>query len=466
MSERYLVIDSRVIDKTENAEIAVRPAIKDAANPLFGEEKPWEQRFDNLYPNTLYDEEENLFKCWYSPFTVDAPAKEMSLERRQTEKYPERPHKGTREMGVCYATSKDGINWDKPELGLLEYDGNTKNNLVMRGPHGAGVLLDAREANPSRRYKIITGMSSSSLGIAVCFSPDGVTWSEPKMCPLINPYRVDGTHYNALWVEELGEYVGFTRLRDQREGGSESIKKLHAAWPLRQVGRTTSLDFEKWTEAVAVFEGENENLQIYSMPVFKHGNIYLGLPVIHNQETDRAWTELAWSPDTIEWHRVCPGSALIPNSDFVGDYDWGCAYSAAYPVFRNEEILLYYGGSNWLHFGWRNAYLCLARIRPDGFAGYEQISSRESGTVTTAPIEAGRNGVRISADVSDIGNVSVKLIDGSDGRRIAESEPIVDGVTDAVVKWREGFSFDSVAGHKVRFEFSINGARLFSFVLD
>ena len=31
---------------------------------------------------------------------------------------------------VCYAVSKDGIEWDKPKLGILEYNGNKNNNLV------------------------------------------------------------------------------------------------------------------------------------------------------------------------------------------------------------------------------------------------------------------------------------------------------------------------------------------------
>ena len=31
---------------------------------------------------------------------------------------------------VCYAVSKDGIKWEKPALGLVEFAGNTQNNLV------------------------------------------------------------------------------------------------------------------------------------------------------------------------------------------------------------------------------------------------------------------------------------------------------------------------------------------------
>ena len=32
---------------------------------------------------------------------------------------------------VCYAESKDGINWDKPALGLFSKKGFEKNNILM-----------------------------------------------------------------------------------------------------------------------------------------------------------------------------------------------------------------------------------------------------------------------------------------------------------------------------------------------
>src|ERR1051325_4494898 len=40
---------------------------------------------------------------------------------------------------VCYATSKDGIAWEKPKLGLVEYQGGKQNNLVA---------LDGQDAMP------------------------------------------------------------------------------------------------------------------------------------------------------------------------------------------------------------------------------------------------------------------------------------------------------------------------------
>ena len=116
---RYLLLDSRIIDKLDNAKLSVGKITKHPANPLFLEDKPWEKRFDNLYGNVIYDKENKLYKCWYSPFIVDHSAKGMTLAER------EKPYKDppNREMGICYAVSKDGITWIKPELGLIEFEG-------------------------------------------------------------------------------------------------------------------------------------------------------------------------------------------------------------------------------------------------------------------------------------------------------------------------------------------------------
>ena len=33
-----------------------------------------------------------------------------------------------------YAVSEDGVNWHKPILGMFEYKGSTRNNIVIEGP--------------------------------------------------------------------------------------------------------------------------------------------------------------------------------------------------------------------------------------------------------------------------------------------------------------------------------------------
>lgn len=73
-STRRLLLDPRIVDSTRNARLAIGEAKKHSANPLFGEDKPWESRFDNVYANVIYDQQEKIYKCWYNPYLIDRSA--------------------------------------------------------------------------------------------------------------------------------------------------------------------------------------------------------------------------------------------------------------------------------------------------------------------------------------------------------------------------------------------------------
>jgi hypothetical protein len=251
------------------------------------------------------------------------------------------------------------------------------------------------------------------------------------------------THNNAFWAPTLGRYVGITRSWGKQKG--------------RQVARIESDDFITWTKEKVVLEGLDKNLQTYAMPVFFYGGVYLGLVAIHQQDPDRVWTELTWSSDTKNWNRVCPGSTLIPCSEKKLDYDYGCVYPCAYPVFLKDEIRLYYGGSDYLHFGWRNGSLCLATLRPDGFAGYEPESNKAPAVLTTTMIPYNGHVIQISADINKGGWVKASIID-KDGISIAAAATVLKTVSDEPLMFKEKIELN-----EVRLQFELSSAKLYSF---
>lgn len=448
--QRYLLLDTRIVEHAQNAELTLGVVRKHSGNPLFGEDKPWEMRFDNLYANVVYDDEEHLYKCWYSPFIVDNSSKGMSPQQREEVKY-RAPR--NREMAICYATSQDGLTWVKPELGLVEYDGSKANNILWRGggdtwalqagPHGSGIFKDLQDPDPTRRYKAF--LKSEILSVA--FSADGIHWEPPIACPEAN--SAGDTHNNAFWAPTLGKYVGITRQWSKQFG--------------RQVAWTSSVDFVNWKKTQIVLEGLDEKHQTYAMPVCFHGGVYIGLVVIHDQDTDRVWTELTWSPDTKTWHRVFPGTPLIPNGD-EGECDWGCVYAAACPVFLEDEIRLYYGGSDGLHTSWRNGFFCLATLRPDGFAGYRASDAAEPATVTTTPIFDGTALLQISADFAEGGSLLVRVL-GEEQQVLAQSQPMASTVSDAEVRWLDDSALDVIETRPAQLQFAFQEATVFSFSL-
>ena len=95
---RYLLLDSRNVDKATGSRLVLGPVQKHPGNPLFKEDRPWEVRFDNLYPNVTLDIRDGIYRCWYSPFIVDTVVSATPPEQRGKVRYQPRE----REMGICH----------------------------------------------------------------------------------------------------------------------------------------------------------------------------------------------------------------------------------------------------------------------------------------------------------------------------------------------------------------------------
>jgi len=232
---------------------------------------------------------------------------------------------------------------------------------------------------------------------------------------------------------------------------------VHSPRGIRTVLRTESEDFINWTKPVEVLRGPTRAAQVYSMPVFWYGGVYIGLPAIYRIDTDkRVHTELAWSPDTVTWNRIEPGAQLIPLSKEAGALDWGCIYAAAVPVVMEDEIRIYYSAQKKEH-GWQPGWLCMATMRPDGWAGYEQEDVKKPGVVTTTAIPYGGKPLRITADVAKGGSVGVSVVDDN-GQDVARAAPVPETVSDERLVWDK-----EIEPGKIRLRFAFSNAKLFSF---
>jgi hypothetical protein len=433
---RHLFLNSGIVESTNNLALRVGRVVKDARNPLFKEDKPWEVRYDNVYANVMYDSHSKLYRCWYSPFIVDPAVSESS--RSDWGKIEYRPR--SREMGVCYAESSDGLSWRKPELGLVEFQGNTAKNLVVRGPHGSGVSYDPYDKDPARRYK----MFFLGRALSASFSTDGIHWG--SAVPLPSLKAAADTHNNAQWMPRLNRYVGITRLFDREKSQ-------------RLVARTESENFLDWTppqEVLRCVENAPEN-QTYAMPIFEYGDVYLGSVMIFNKPSDTVWCELPWSPDTIKWERIDIDTPLIPLGANTS-YDCGCVYAAAKPIVTEKEILLYYGASNGPHTGWRDGFFCLSRLRLDGFAGLTATYGK--GTVVTKPIQVTSPNLRINAEAAS-GAIRVGVLN-ADTCQLEKAVPVRSDSVDSPVTWN-GSDLSSLIGKKVQFVFELESAKAYSF---
>ena len=172
----YLLLDSRVVGEARGVRLVLGPVRKHPANPLFGEDRPWEPRGDNYYANVLYDEEERVYKCWYNPFVTSELDEQTPRAERKNVKW----HVSNRMFGLCYATSTDGLHWEKPNLGLTEFRESKENNILLLRVHGPGIVKDMNESDPQRRYKMIGAVDGLGAHRVWC-SPDGLRWGAPEI---------------------------------------------------------------------------------------------------------------------------------------------------------------------------------------------------------------------------------------------------------------------------------------------
>ena len=89
-----------------------------------------------------------------------------------------------------YAESDDGIEWRKPSLGIIDFEGSKDNNLVYGGPGTEmAQFLDANpECKENERYKAVVrckrteGRERAMYALA---SPDGLRWHEMSDRPVL-----------------------------------------------------------------------------------------------------------------------------------------------------------------------------------------------------------------------------------------------------------------------------------------
>ena len=93
----------------------------------------------------------------------------------------------TKAWKQAYAESEDGIHWQKPDLGLVEYAGNRNNNLVSVDPAPLAtinikVLYDPDDPDSSRRFKMTAHtwwLEDGQRGrgtLCPLLSSDGLRW--------------------------------------------------------------------------------------------------------------------------------------------------------------------------------------------------------------------------------------------------------------------------------------------------
>ena len=159
-SDRQLFVDDMLMHEREGLDFRLHePA---SGETVFTFDREWEGT-ESWSLDILRSD--GLFRMWY----------------RAAEK--------EREQFTCYAESRDGIQWERPNLGIQEFQGSTENNIAIVDPNviHPGVFLDGNSQSPvEERFKAVGGgtivkkrpsqQEGTARELFGLVSPDGIRW--------------------------------------------------------------------------------------------------------------------------------------------------------------------------------------------------------------------------------------------------------------------------------------------------
>lgn len=436
-SRRELFVDSALIEKLSGSAVQRlhRPAAREV---VLTTDAPWEGNTCAYY--SVFRDGDR-FRMYYRGSHWDSGAK-----------------RATHREVTCYAESRDGIKWTKPELGLFEFDGSKANNIVLDGigTHCFAAFKDGNpDCEPGARYKgIARGRPAGKKGLYVFKSPDGIRWSLIKDEPVITEGAFDSQNL-AFWDGHIGRYREYHRTFVDGK---------------RAVMTSTSSDFINWAKPELLsYQAGIPAQHLYTNAVQAYSrapHLLIGFPTRYlPDEGQRVEPTLMLSRDKAGRHFYRWPDAVIPESapeDRGGNRSnymaWGMVEIPGRPnhlsVYASEA---YYTGAD--------SRLRRFEFRKDGFVSINADAS--GGELLTKPFIFSGSRLELNAATSASGSVRVE-IQSADGKPFpgfayTDCQPLNGDQIDAVIAWKPGAELRGLAGKPVRLRFRLEDADLYSF---
>ena len=487
-SQKQLFVDDEVIASLEDVQRVMNAPVKFEGNPILTLEKPWEGRFLSLYGTVIQDPDSGLLKMWYSGWT------------------------GQRDPAfrLCYATSTDGTHWERPKLGIIEFQRSKDNNLIESGLAMPSVLYTPWDPDPRRRYKMFAGVSvgrwpSPWIGL---FSEDGIHWQRnPEPIFATGKPFLPGDEATAMW-DPFGErYVAFPKV-------SASIgQRRFGRQKRRSVAISYSDDFVHWTMPEVVFvpdEQDDENTvrrnaryrdrlsvdhpaeytaEWYNMTVHPYEGLYLGLVSVfdasgaapYGNQDGTMHVQLVSSRDQRHWNRVGNREPFIELGEAGGWESEMVVGTSTQFVYVGDEIWIYYTGFPFSHQdeaiwkperekgypGLEPSGIGLAKLRRDGFVSID--GDEQGGSVTTHPFHWQGEQLYLNGSAA-VGQITCELLDGPGdpipGFGQKDCVPFTGDSVRHPVSWKGHARLPSPSVGPTRLRVYLRRAKLYSFWVE
>lgn len=381
---------------------------------------------------------------------------------------------------LCMAVSNDGLKWTKPELGIIEFDGSTANNIVFSaaearyGMHGHQVFVDPH-APDEERYKLIymgnrvkeSGSdvierlkesrpesvhalaATKQLVIMGASSPDGLHWTE-RAEPLMA--HVNDSGPSVYYDEKLKKYVGYFR---------------HFVMGRRAISRSETDDFWKWPSPRLVLwpnplDEPSDDYYTNSHALYPGTQtMHLMFPVIFKRKSDGAAMRVASSVDGVNWQWI-PGGAVLTHGPIDSwNAGWFVGGVGLFEI-AGDRIALPCTGSPLPHK--------FPRVMPIGEIGLavwprERLSSivaDQDGAFTTTSLSTEGDELYLNFDTPRTGSIQVQ-VEGVNGRTFEDCDPLFGSEMKKKVSWKGEGSLGIKSGENFRLSIRMHNAKLYSF---
>jgi hypothetical protein len=441
--------------------------------PVLKADHPWEDGQVVLQPGTvIYDQEEKLFKMWYEAPTTHPDRMPASV--------------------LCYATSTDGIRWQKPQLNLIAFHGSKANNIVLGSEQlrnnwfAHSVIKDAAESDPERRYKMVYWDEPTNRGLGIClaFSVDGIHWKKYPGNPVV-PDWASGDNFCLMQDPVSKHYI---------------LCHRSAIRPTRRIARLVSDDFVHWRDDRLVLEPDiydQPDTEFYGVSASPYAGNYVGFLWVFHLYPQLMDIQMVFSRDAVHWTRVANRKAFIQLGYMVNMYggynfDRSMVFPASAPVRVGNELWFYYSGFDKTHniFEENHGAIGLAKLRVDGFCSLDATSG---GYVLTKPVKFHGSAMSLNADLrtvhsavgeehppvwSDLfpenpegsGWIRVEVQDerghALPGYEASNCDVLRGDSINHAVSWKDNKSLEALQGHVVRFKLMISNGKIYSFKIQ
>jgi hypothetical protein len=380
---------------------------------------------------------------------------------------------GTNTETTCIAESKDGIHWEKPKLKLYEVNGSLNNNVILANEapasHNFSPFLDTNpNVKPDQRYKALAGEGKN--GLVAYTSPDGIHWKKLRDEGVIKKGAFDSQNV-AFWSESEQCYLCY--FRTWTKVGYSGF---------RSVSRTTSLDFENWSEPVAMTFGNTPMEQLYTQqtsPYFRAPHIYIaiggrlmpGRQVLTEEQAKALNVNPGYFKDCSDAYLMSSRGGNVYDRTFmeafirpgIGMDNWVSRsnYPALNVVQTSPEEMSVYVNQDYAQ---PTAHLHRYSLRLDGFSSIS--APYKGGEVLTRPFTFSGRELEINYSTSAVGEIRFEIQDESGnpvpGFTLEDSQTIIGNEISRIVSWKGKSDLQTLASKVIRLKIRMKDADLFS----